>query len=184
MSTDYYSRLERQRGPRPSVEMIGGIAQGLHLTVDERDHLFRLAGHQPPPRGPLDDHISPGMLRILDRLDDTPAEIVTRMHALTRAAMTAPETRERLAALAVTPETQTPAEWPAYHTAENAKWRAVIVVGRGMPSERALRENAHGLARFASICQQRGLMPIVEPEVALAEGDYTLEEAAAAQERH
>ncbi|MFC7612026.1 Bug family tripartite tricarboxylate transporter substrate binding protein [Teichococcus aestuarii] len=56
----------------------------------------------------------------------TPAEIVTRMHALTRDAMTAPETRERLAALAVTPETQTPAEWPAYHTAENAKWRAVI----------------------------------------------------------
>lgn len=56
----------------------------------------------------------------------TPPEIVSRLHALTRAAMTAPETRERLAALAVTPETQTPAEWPAYHAAENAKWRAVI----------------------------------------------------------
>ncbi|MEO2108082.1 MAG: helix-turn-helix transcriptional regulator [Actinomycetota bacterium] len=79
MSTDYYSRLERQRGPRPSVEMIGGIAQGLHLTVDERDHLFRLAGHQPPPRGPLDDHISPGMLRILDRFTHTAAEVVTEL---------------------------------------------------------------------------------------------------------
>lgn len=79
MSTDYYSRLERQRGPRPSVEMIGAMAQGLHLTLDERDHLFRLAGHQPPPRGAPSDHVSPGMLRILDRLTDTPAEVVTEL---------------------------------------------------------------------------------------------------------
>nr|BFF22034.1 hypothetical protein GCM10025730_55550 [Promicromonospora thailandica] len=49
MSTDYYSRLERQRGPQPSPQMLASIAQGLHLTIDERDHLFRLAGHNPPP---------------------------------------------------------------------------------------------------------------------------------------
>lgn len=79
MSTDYYARLERERGPHPSEQMMASIAQGLHLSRDERDHLFRLAGHRPPPRGSGTDHISPGMLRIFDRLTDTPAEIVTEL---------------------------------------------------------------------------------------------------------
>jgi transcriptional regulator with XRE-family HTH domain len=79
MSTDYYSRLERERGPQPSEQMIASIAQGLHLSRAERDHLFRLAGHQPPTRGSGTDHVSPGMLRIFDRLTDTPAEIVTEL---------------------------------------------------------------------------------------------------------
>lgn len=79
MSADYYSRLERERGPQPSEQMIASIAQGLHLSREERDHLFRLAGHQPPARGSSGDHVSPGMLRILDRLTDTPAEIVTEL---------------------------------------------------------------------------------------------------------
>lgn len=51
MSTDYYARLERARGPQPSEQMIASIAQGLHLNIQERDHLFRLAGHAPPARG-------------------------------------------------------------------------------------------------------------------------------------
>ncbi len=79
MSTDYYSRLEQQRGPQPSEQMIASIAQGLHLTRDERDHLYRLAGHRPPLRGSVTDHVGPGMLRIFDRLADTPAEIVTEL---------------------------------------------------------------------------------------------------------
>ena len=79
MSTDYYSRLEQNRGPQPSEQMVASIAQGLHLSLDERDHLFRLAGHRPPERGAGSDHVSPGMLRIFDRLADTPAEIVTEL---------------------------------------------------------------------------------------------------------
>ncbi|MEV0731278.1 helix-turn-helix transcriptional regulator [Polymorphospora sp. NPDC050346] len=79
ISTDYYSRLERERGPHPSEQMIASIAQGLHLSLDERDHLFRLAGHNPPTRGATSEHISPGLLRIFDRLTDTPAEIVTEL---------------------------------------------------------------------------------------------------------
>ncbi|MFG3165574.1 helix-turn-helix transcriptional regulator [Streptomyces sp. NPDC048200] len=80
MSTDYYARLERARGPQPSEQMIASIAQGLHLNIQERDHLFRLAGHAPPARGgETEQHIAPGLLRILDRLDDTPAEIVTEL---------------------------------------------------------------------------------------------------------
>jgi transcriptional regulator with XRE-family HTH domain len=79
MSTDYYSRIEQERGPQPSEQMIAAIAQGLHLSLDERDHLFRLAGHPAPARGSSSEHISPGMLRIFDRLADTPAEIVTEL---------------------------------------------------------------------------------------------------------
>jgi transcriptional regulator with XRE-family HTH domain len=79
MSTDYYSRLERARGPQPSKQMIASIAQGLHFSLDERDHLFLLAGHNPPTRGAVSEHISPGLLRIFDRLHDTPAEIVTEL---------------------------------------------------------------------------------------------------------
>jgi hypothetical protein len=79
MSTDYYARLERGTGPQPSEQMVASIAQGLHLTVAERDHLFRLAGHHPPAPGSPTEHISPGLLRILDRLEDTPAEIVTEL---------------------------------------------------------------------------------------------------------
>ncbi|WP_181780820.1 helix-turn-helix transcriptional regulator [Pseudonocardia pini] len=79
MSTDYYARIERERGPQPSEQMIASIAQGLHLSLDERDHLYRLAGHRPPTRGTDSRHVGPGLLRILDRLADTPAEIVTEL---------------------------------------------------------------------------------------------------------
>lgn len=79
MSTDYYARLERATGPHPSEQMIAAIAQGLHLSLAERDHVFRLAGHNPPARGASSEHIGPGLLRIFDRLHDTPAEIVTEL---------------------------------------------------------------------------------------------------------
>jgi transcriptional regulator with XRE-family HTH domain len=79
MSTDYYARLERERGPQPSEQMLASIAQGLHLSHQERDHLFHLAGHTPPQIGANSEHISPGLLRVLDRLEDTPAEIVTEL---------------------------------------------------------------------------------------------------------
>ncbi|ANZ43107.1 XRE family transcriptional regulator [Lentzea guizhouensis] len=79
MSTDYYARLEQERGTHPSEQMVAAIAQGLHLSLDERDHLFRLAGHAPPARGALSEHVSPGLARIFDRLADTPAEIVTEL---------------------------------------------------------------------------------------------------------
>ncbi|MCD2171009.1 helix-turn-helix transcriptional regulator [Microbacterium sp. JC 701] len=79
MSVDYYARLERERGPQPSEQMLASIAQGLHLSRAERDHLFRLAGHVPADRGTGGEHISPGLLRVLDRLDDTPAEVVTEL---------------------------------------------------------------------------------------------------------
>ncbi|MCM4078089.1 helix-turn-helix transcriptional regulator [Paractinoplanes hotanensis] len=79
LSADYYSRIEQERGPLPSEGLIAAIAQGLHLSLDERDHLFRLAGHHPPARGATSEHIGPGLLRIFDRLTDSAAEIVTEL---------------------------------------------------------------------------------------------------------
>jgi len=55
-----------------------------------------------------------------------------------------------------------------------AKWRAVITIGKDIPSEYCIWTNAHALARYASICQEGGLVPIVEPEV-LMDGDHTIE---------
>jgi hypothetical protein len=75
MSTDFYTRLEQRRGSRPSEAMVGAIARALRLTLDERDHLLELAGHTAPPRGVRSAHVTPALLRVLDRLD-TPAQIV------------------------------------------------------------------------------------------------------------
>lgn len=77
MSTDYYSRLEQQRGPQPSEQMLASLARALRLTADERDYLFRVAGHTPPTRTTTSGHVAPGLLRVLDRLVDTPALIVS-----------------------------------------------------------------------------------------------------------
>jgi transcriptional regulator with XRE-family HTH domain len=79
MSADYYTRLEQRRGPQPSEQMLAAIARGLRLSLDERDHLFRLAGHTAPARLSRGDHVSPGLMRILDRLADTPAQVMTEL---------------------------------------------------------------------------------------------------------
>jgi transcriptional regulator with XRE-family HTH domain len=79
MSADYWARLEQRRGPQPSDQMLTAIARGLRLDLDERDHLFRLAGHETPRRARLSPHVSPGLMRVLDRLDDTPALVITEL---------------------------------------------------------------------------------------------------------
>jgi transcriptional regulator with XRE-family HTH domain len=79
MSVDYYSRLEQGRSPQPSEQMLAAIARGLRLTLDERDHLFRLGGHNAPVRALRSEHISPGLMRVLDRLQDTPAQVVSEL---------------------------------------------------------------------------------------------------------
>ena len=55
-----------------------------------------------------------------------------------------------------------------------AKWRAVIAVSDRIPSRACLEANAHALARYSALCQEAGLVPIVEPEV-LMDGAHTLE---------
>jgi fructose-bisphosphate aldolase class I len=55
-----------------------------------------------------------------------------------------------------------------------AKWRAVINIGDGIPTYSCLKANAHALARYASLCQEAGIVPIVEPEV-LLDGSHSVE---------
>ena len=59
--------------------------------------------------------------------------------------------------------------------AKFAKWRAVITIGNGIPSEACIQSNTHALARYAALCQEIGIVPIVEPEV-LMDGKHTIEQ--------
>ncbi|MFJ9249059.1 helix-turn-helix transcriptional regulator [Streptomyces sp. NPDC101776] len=77
MSTDYYARLEQQRGPQPSEQIATSLARAMRLTLDERDHLFSLIGHGAPARFLRSEHVSPPLMRVLDRLDDTPALVLS-----------------------------------------------------------------------------------------------------------
>ncbi len=63
-----------------------------------------------------------------------------------------------------------------------AKWRCVLKIGNGRPSQLSIMENANVLARYASVCQMNGLCPIVEPEI-LTDGDHDLEACMAASEK-
>ncbi|GAA1557960.1 helix-turn-helix transcriptional regulator [Kribbella lupini] len=79
MSTDYYSRIEQQRGPQPSEQLLAAIATGLRLSQPEREHLFRIAGYAAPLM--VEDHgrLSPGVRRIFEQLDGSPAEVVNHL---------------------------------------------------------------------------------------------------------
>ena len=63
-----------------------------------------------------------------------------------------------------------------------AKWRAVITIGPSIPSWGCIEANAHALARYAALCQEEGLVPVVEPEVVM-DGDHTLETCCEVTER-
>ena len=81
VSADYYSRIEQQRGPMPSEQVLAGLARALHLRLSERDHLFDVGGRPAPSRVLRDDHVGPTMLRIVERLSDTPAMVMSRFGA-------------------------------------------------------------------------------------------------------
>lgn len=79
MSTDYYIELEQGRGPRPSEQILTVLARALRLTADERDYLFRLADYAPPVSS-VAGQINPRLRDLFDKLDDTPALIITDLH--------------------------------------------------------------------------------------------------------
>lgn len=79
MSTDYYTRLEQQRGPQPSEQMLTSLARALRLTGGERDYLFQVAGRNAPSSVAAATHVAPALLRVLDRLEDTPALILSNL---------------------------------------------------------------------------------------------------------
>jgi transcriptional regulator with XRE-family HTH domain len=76
MSVDYVVRLEQARSSQPSTQLLGALARALRLSDDERDHLFHLAGHRPPPADGVARLARAGLIRMLDLLGDTPAMVL------------------------------------------------------------------------------------------------------------
>lgn len=79
MSVDYYTRLEQRRAPQPSPQLLASLARALRLSPDECDYLYRIAGHNVPDRAVNSDYVAPALLRVLDRLTDTPAMILSSL---------------------------------------------------------------------------------------------------------
>ncbi|KUJ67121.1 XRE family transcriptional regulator [Streptomyces albus subsp. albus] len=77
ISTEYYTRLEQARGPRPSREVLAGLARALRLSDAERNHLHHLAGAPPgPPRGPSRE-VRQSILDLLQRLPQAAAVVLS-----------------------------------------------------------------------------------------------------------
>lgn len=77
LGVDYVIRLEQGRGPRPSPQVLSALARALRLSDDDRDTLFRLAGSAPPQAGRVPTLVRPSVLRLLDRMSDLPALVLS-----------------------------------------------------------------------------------------------------------
>ena len=75
ISVEYLARLEQGRAGRPSAEVLSALAETLRLSRDERDHLFRLAGHA-TPAGAANRLVPPSLRRIVDRLTDAAVVVI------------------------------------------------------------------------------------------------------------
>jgi len=70
VSVDYLARLEQGRADNPSPQVLAALARALRLSDEERDHLYLVAGQAPPGEGTIDRHVTPGVQRMLDRLEE------------------------------------------------------------------------------------------------------------------
>ncbi|BAW07145.1 XRE family transcriptional regulator [Nocardia seriolae] len=77
VSADYVMRLEQARSSQPSTQILAALTRALRLTEDQRDHLYLLAGHRPPEGARAGTYVRPALLYLLDRLGDTPAQLLT-----------------------------------------------------------------------------------------------------------
>jgi transcriptional regulator with XRE-family HTH domain len=75
LSADYVTRLEQGRSTHPSAQVLAALARALQLSADERGYLFQLAGHLAPATGRICSHLTPGVQRLLRRLDDIPVGV-------------------------------------------------------------------------------------------------------------
>lgn len=76
LSVDYVTRLEQGRATNPSTQVLGALSRALRLTHAQRDHLYTLAGQTPPHSGVIDAHLTPGVQRLLSRLEEFPVGVV------------------------------------------------------------------------------------------------------------
>lgn len=76
LSVDYYIRMEQGRGPNPSAQVLSALARALMLNADERDYMFRVAGHAVPERIKPSREITPGVRSLLSGMPEIPAYVV------------------------------------------------------------------------------------------------------------
>ncbi|HEX4248457.1 MAG TPA: helix-turn-helix transcriptional regulator [Pseudonocardia sp.] len=146
-SVDYYAQLEQGRGVQPSEQMLAALARALRLDEDERNHLYHLAGRPLPPASGRGAHVHPAMLDLLDRLPDTPAQIMTDLsvilvqNRLARALLGTPEPARGIRASFLYQWFTDPATRERFHPDEHghqsrvlvADLRAVLGRGAGSP---------------------------------------------------
>jgi transcriptional regulator with XRE-family HTH domain len=77
VSVDYVVRLEQGRGPQPSKQVLTALARALRMDTDERNEVFQLAGQAPPAPGTINELVRPSVLRLLDRLAELPAVVIS-----------------------------------------------------------------------------------------------------------
>lgn len=82
MSVDYYTRLEQRRSPQPSTHVLSALARTLRLSRDERDYLYRLAGHHAPEAGASSTSVRPALIHLLNQLDDCAAFVVSDLEVM------------------------------------------------------------------------------------------------------
>lgn len=171
VSVDYIVRLEQGRATAPSGQVVAALARVLQLTRAERDHLYRLAGLQPPGDRVISDHISPGVQRLLTRLGEVPVAVFAadwrlvwwscRWAALLGdPCRVAPEDRSLVSARFPTPGSRgCVAAWPVRVGDQDASDRAIVADLRRAsgryPEDRRLaellRRTIDGNARFAQL---------------------------------
>lgn len=76
LSVDYVVRLEQGRARHPSPQVLQALARTLRLDAEERDRLYRMAGQLPPTSGRMDRHISPSIMRVVERLEGVPVCVI------------------------------------------------------------------------------------------------------------
>ena len=76
VSADYLVRLEQGRSTSPSAQVVDALARALRLDAVDRDQLYRLAGHLPPTSGRMDRHVTPSVLRMVERFSDVPVTVI------------------------------------------------------------------------------------------------------------
>lgn len=75
ISVDYLIRLEQGRATNPSTQVLAALSRALRLTIEERDHLYNVAGQAPPRRSAVPIHVPPSVQRLVDRLSDLPVAV-------------------------------------------------------------------------------------------------------------
>ncbi|MBB6037490.1 helix-turn-helix transcriptional regulator [Phytomonospora endophytica] len=195
MSADYLMRLEQARSPQPSPQILAALGRALRLTVDERDHLYLLAGHRPPAGELAGHHIGPALMYLLDQLAGVPAQVVTDLGDVVAQNALAEAVFGCVCTVEEGPDRNIAWRWftdpfvrEAYPVGEHerhgrevvADLRSAVAKRRGDPAAAALLKRLRAAsAEFAGLWERhevamrrRSRMRVVHPEAGAMEFDF------------